>query len=287
MKRILLIILVLIMALNISSCSTLKKYGNVKIKLDKETGILTVSGEGEIHNYHPHHNDDHEEYDDGTIKKVVIEEGITYIKNSFNHLVMLESIEFPASLHTIEESFIETQELSSLSIPATVKKIFNKSFSYGEIKEVKFNGTIEITCPGSFESLPIKSIRIPKNSILCEAFDDSYALEEVIIEEGVSYYKHHKDEDGKDDYKSSFTGSEKAVKFYVYEPFYKGDDRLAVGDLPAWDVYLPVTVPKGDDYKKHKDKFKINEEHIDTCIDRGQRSLLCYNYSVNLPEEDS
>ena len=283
-KRILAIILVLIMVINLSSCSIFKRYGNVKIKFDKKTGILTVSGEGEIHNYHPHHKDDLEEYDDGTIKKVVIKEGITYIKNSFNHLVKLESIKFPSSLHTIEESFIETQELSKLSIPATVKKIFNKSFSFGKIEDVKFNGPIEITCPGSFQTCRVKSVRIPKDSVLCGAFTHCFFLEEVIFEEGVSYYKHHKASDGTDYVKGGFSNTDNAVRFYAYEPFYKGDDREAAVNA-VWDAYFPVTVPKGEDYKKYEDKFKVNDEHLFMDEDRSQMHFPYDDYEVRLPEE--
>ncbi len=284
MKRILSIILVLIMVINLSSCSIFKKYGNVKIKFDKKTAVLTVSGEGEIHNYHPHHKDDLEEYDDGTIKKVVIEEGITYIKNSFNHLVKLESIEFPSSLHTIEESFIETEELSILSIPATVKKIFNKSFNYSGISDLKFNAPIEITT--SFELIDIKSVRIPKNSVLSSAFNYCLKLEEIVVEEGVAF-ENIISENGSSYPAHGFKYIVADAKFYVYEPLYKGEDKTSVANSPKyfWDCYLPVIIPKGEDYKKYEDKFKTNEEALGLGVDFSEHQGPHMRYEVKLPEE--
>ena len=81
-RQIISIILALIMVVSLSACNqTIKTKEGITSKFNKNTGVLTISGKGVAKGIYPQHEDDLEEYDDETVKKVIIEEGITYFFN--------------------------------------------------------------------------------------------------------------------------------------------------------------------------------------------------------------
>ena len=271
-KRILAIILVLIMVVSLSACNqTIKTKDGITTKFNKKTGVLTISGKGVAKGIYPQHEDDLEEYDDETVKKVIIEEGITYLKNCFNHLYSLEEIEFPKTLHTIEESFIEAASIKSITIPSTVKKIFNNSFNdtYA-LKNLKFDGEIELNMPQTFKRSGIEKLIIPDNSYLCEAFILCENLKEIIIGANVAC---HKECGGQGEPRWNFLpdlpkdADDRRV--YVYEPLYSGSEFLSIDkNCGAPKGHLPILIPKGKSYEDYKDAdMPINPDYYDPTED--------------------
>lgn len=95
---------------------------NATYTLD-ENGLLTISGTGEIDDYAFEENED--------IKKVVIEDGITYIGEcAFSGCSNLASLDLPNSLTIIgSEAFAGCSNLTNVVIPDSVTDIWNGSFA--------------------------------------------------------------------------------------------------------------------------------------------------------------
>ncbi|MBR6602463.1 MAG: leucine-rich repeat domain-containing protein, partial [Clostridia bacterium] len=117
---------------------------NVTYSLDTETGVLTITGSGEMADY---------DYD-GTpwneqknvIKTVVISNGITSIGDRlFNYCFALESISIPDSITRIGDSaFFSCSSLKQVIIPTGVTEIPHQAFTYcNSITEVFLHSKIE------------------------------------------------------------------------------------------------------------------------------------------------
>ena len=103
---------------------------NVYYTFDEETGLLTISGTGEIYNkftFSPSSPFYHSE----AVKEVVIEEGITEIGfRSFYDCAALTNITIPNSVTSIGESAFERcTGLTSISIPSGVTSIGGYAFN--------------------------------------------------------------------------------------------------------------------------------------------------------------
>ncbi len=135
---------------------------DIQIKFNKFTGTLTVSGEGIVDKFFSR---DWESVDGSyerlstnkTIRRLIIEEGITDIYNSFNDLLGIKEVRLPQSLENIVASF-------NGSTVSKVSKISNES-TY--IKN-SFNDS---TC--------LKSINISDSSSIQESFNNAAALKSV------------------------------------------------------------------------------------------------------------
>ena len=101
--------------------------------LDKTTGILTISGTGEMYTqykpvydweYYPYRNE---------IKEVIVEEGITYISEcafgKFGNLTNEKSSEYPY--------------LTKLTLPSTVKEIDGSAFYRSGLETISFSEGLE------------------------------------------------------------------------------------------------------------------------------------------------
>ncbi len=128
--------------------------------LDKDTMILTISGEGEMPERHRRTIDkNHEEiasyfYD---VKKVIIEEGITSIGDSaLENFRNMEEVVIPSTVERIESSAFEhTIKLESIVFPANLKYL-DIIYSYGTCwcKTMIFTGDIP-EVPYYFELDPL------------------------------------------------------------------------------------------------------------------------------------
>ncbi len=278
MKRSALRMILLLLCLSLTACgapdstpheSTVSTPINdtIKTTFDEQTGTLTVTGSGVLADLYPVHEDDWEEYDDNTVRHIVIGEGITHLSNAFNHLVAVESIQFPSTLHTIERSFGECCALESLTIPATVKRIANNSFvCCDSLEDLRFEGTIQIDCPSCFTYLDIETITIPDNSVYCSAFLACEDLKEITIGANVSSLDatiHDRCWDG-------FYKTHEDLRVYVCEPQYAGDPNCK---FQCWgmDRFLPIIIPEGESVDAYRNTPQtLNPDWIDTSIDNGQ-----------------
>ena len=103
---------------------------NVTYSLDTETGVLTISGKGNMYNYS---NPDAGEYEPPflyeKITSVVINSGVTSIGNSSFSNLSLTSITIPNSVTKIGDSaFSDCTSLANITIPNSVKSIGDDAF---------------------------------------------------------------------------------------------------------------------------------------------------------------
>ncbi len=224
------------------------------LNYDLKDGILTITGKGEVRDYYPWVFLSEGEKDEHAITKLVLSEGITGVYNSFNHLVALKEIEFPTTLEIIDESFNDAFSLAELVVPKTVKKIVNYSFRNAySLKEVHFEGAIELGHPSAFTFLPIESVIIPEGSKLCGTFSDCLYLKEVVIEPNV-YYGSGRFIDGGDAvYNFEKQAMTNGGRIYMCAPINEEGiplDNIYCGEYGACD---PIIVPEGEDWKDYKD----------------------------------
>lgn len=95
-----------------------------------EDGVLTISGNGKMDDYHSAYLPPWSEYFD-FISKVVVVEGVTSIGNqAFNGCVALEKVQLPNGLEKIgTRSFGKCNTLMDINIPESVKDIDENAFS--------------------------------------------------------------------------------------------------------------------------------------------------------------
>ena len=147
-------------------------------------GTLTISGQGKMHDY---------KVDVGAkgpwaaymddIKKVVIEEGVTYIGEfAFFHYCSLRDVELPQSLKGIgEAAFGLCMRLTHIDLPDGLEDIGWYAFEYTPLTKVIVPGTVKQISEFSFSGLMLDSCIFHLDGILDEA--DRYSV--VILNEGV------------------------------------------------------------------------------------------------------
>lgn len=137
MKKIISLLLSLAMLLTITSGLNLTAYAdvqtgkcgdNVTYSLDTETGVLTISGTGDMYNYAG--TDDYPDYHNFYVKSVIIETGVTSIGSfAFGDCTSLKSVMIPNSVTSIEAmAFDYCTSLKSVTIPGSVRSIERYAF---------------------------------------------------------------------------------------------------------------------------------------------------------------
>ena len=132
MKKVISLFLSLAMLLSIVSVVDFSAYAdvqrgscgdNVTYSLDTETGVLTISGTGDMY-YGPF-------YQNTNIKSVIIESGVTSIGDeAFSGCRSLTNVTIPDSVTSIGDSaFYNCASLTSVTIPDSVTSIDDWTFS--------------------------------------------------------------------------------------------------------------------------------------------------------------
>ena len=124
-----------------------------------------------------------------SIKKIVIESGITYVgAYSFMDCDAVTEVELPDTLTTIgENAFWLCNELKTIKIPSSVTEIGKRAFGGClELTEVELPEGLKTIGYAAFDSCGIKTVTIPGSvkEIPSEAFLLAYT-QNVVIEEGV------------------------------------------------------------------------------------------------------
>ena len=114
---------------------------NVTYSLDTETGVLTISGTGDMYSYGPF-------YENTNIKSVIIENGVTSIGDGvFQGCTSLRSVTIPDSVTSIDSSaFSSCTSLTSVTIPNSVTSI-----GYGVFQDC--TSLSSVTIPNSATSI--------------------------------------------------------------------------------------------------------------------------------------
>lgn len=106
------------------------------------SGILTLSGQGSTDNFHSAKLPPWSEYIN-SIKKIVIEEGITEIGTQiFRKCVAVQNVELPDGLEVIgQRAFAGCTSLTSITLPASVRAMGNSVFSSSVVRTIYYEGT--------------------------------------------------------------------------------------------------------------------------------------------------
>ena len=197
MKKIISLLLSLAMLLTITSGLNLTAFADVKTgkcgdnvtySLDTETGVLTISGTGDMADYSTYSPFD----DNNSVESVIIENGVTSIGGGvFEYCTSLISVTIPNSVTSIGDSaFYNCTSLTSVTIPNTVTSIGDSAF---------YNCTslTGVTIPDSVTSIgrsafstckSLISVTIPNSvtSIGRSAFSNCTSLKSVTIPNSVT-----------------------------------------------------------------------------------------------------
>ena len=150
MITVLLVTVILVFTLPASAATYTGTCGangdNLTWTLDTETGVLTISGTGEMKNYGSSSDVPWDSYR-SKIKTVEMSDGVTRIgEGAFLECGRLTSIEIPDSVTSIGESaFEDCSSLTSMEIPDSVTSIGDKAFAYCpgiETMTVSSNNTV-------------------------------------------------------------------------------------------------------------------------------------------------
>ena len=176
---------------------------NVTYSFDESTGVLTISGTGDMNQWP---EDDSPWYADARIKTLIIDEGVTSIGDrAFQNCSNLSNIQFPNSLTLINgDAFLNCTSLASVTIGNGVTSIDYFPFSdCSNLNEINYNGTISQwkSIQGySYVSKPvICTDGVFKNIVTIDSFEYEFSdhtasivgytgtIENLTIPESISY----------------------------------------------------------------------------------------------------
>ncbi|HAJ98147.1 MAG TPA: hypothetical protein DCO72_10485 [Ruminococcus sp.] len=155
---------------------------------DSETGVLTISGTGEVDNSLWTSNPSMR----GLIKQIVIEEGITNLKDGvFAGCVNMTDVTIPQTLTNLGSGiFSSCYQLTSIEFPDNITSIGDGAFyQCGALTHVKLPARLEQINAGVFSMCSaLTSVEIPEGVKIIggSAFSDCNSLASVNIPESVT-----------------------------------------------------------------------------------------------------
>ncbi len=199
MKKIISLLLSLAMLLTITSGLNLTAYAdvqtgkcgdNVTYSLDTSTGVLTISGTGNMR------NNDSPFYNNSCVKSVIIENGVTSIGDkAFEDCTSLTSVTIPNSVTSIGwGAFYDCTSLTSVTIGNSVTSIGSSAFyntAYYNDKSnwdkgVLYLSNCLIDTNDDFNSTTDYTIKDGTRIIASSAFFDCTSLKSVTIPDSVT-----------------------------------------------------------------------------------------------------
>lgn len=182
------IFLIFLSFLFISNTSYAKKTTGVcgehaSYSFNEETGIMTISGSGEIYN-------NWDKKIQPQICELIIEEGVTNTgENSFKDAVKLQKVSLPDSLTEISDhTFSGCTSLTSITIPKNVTKNVTSAFENSSIQEAKFaEGSLSVACQLFSDCTTLKKVQLASTirTIRASAFSGCENLSEIKMPEGL------------------------------------------------------------------------------------------------------
>lgn len=186
---------------------------NALWQFNKNTGVLTISGEGDMENYDAGGDQPWYEYMND-IQSLVVEEGITRVgARTVLNAVNLSSVDLPEGILSIERSafngcssltgivipdsvtticfmaFQKCTALTSVVIPDNVKTLETQAFCYCyALSELVIGSSVESIGPNQFRDAALTSVIIPDSvkTLEVSVFIDCVSLTSVEIGSGVT-----------------------------------------------------------------------------------------------------
>lgn len=143
---------------------------NLTYSVDRETGVLTISGTGEMFDYSGFESAPWKDYSEG-INAIIIDEGITHIGDFAFEANQIQSLNLPASLNSIGQyAFYECKSLKEVTAfgdlnfigggafaGCTNLETFNYKGTVAPRYETGFVDAVFVDCP------KLKIINVPEN----------------------------------------------------------------------------------------------------------------------------
>ena len=184
-------------------------------RFDSQTGLLTISGEGNMYDYDTYNSPP---WQDLEVLNVLIGEGVTSIgSRAFALCYYVQSITIPATVSSVgDAAFYQCSSLQELTIPAGVKVIGRSCFS---------------------KCSSLKTVHLPMGlqTIGDGAFDWCRNLEEMVIPEGVTYIG-----------ESAFSSSNKLRVLWLPSTLQKIGDHAFSAHQTIWHVMYAGTQDQWD-----------------------------------------
>ena len=134
---------------------------------DAKSGVLTVSGSGEMFDYDDCDNNPSPFFENEDILELIIENGITSIgKNAFSDCTSLKTVVMANSVETIKDfAFCNCEWIKTIIFSNSLKSIGYSSFMFCEaIKSLDLPESIEIIEESAFDfCTDLKTVYIPKS----------------------------------------------------------------------------------------------------------------------------
>lgn len=165
---------------------------NISWTFDKNTGVLTISGTGEMEDYLTHN---------GTVRvpwwehlqkigTIIIQPGITRIGNeAFDGVYKVTHVTIPNTVKRIGEAAFAGVPLESITIPDSVVSIGQNAFNYGQFSEVTIPDSVVDLQPFAFQNCEnLSSVKFPAGikSIPDGLFGGCTSLKEITIPQSVT-----------------------------------------------------------------------------------------------------
>ncbi len=216
-NRIISIIITIVMVLSfLPAIPTYAEYSgtcgeNVIWTFDELTGILTISGEGDMYDYkYPYNNapwssysvveaviekgvisiGDCAFYNETTLVKVTIPEEVAYIGKSAFYTTSLTNLIIPDGVKSIEQTaFKFCNSLTDVTISDSVVYIGAEAFAYSKnLSSVKMGKGVKNIGYGAFQECPINGIDLPPSLVIIgESAFYKTRITNFNIPEGVRY----------------------------------------------------------------------------------------------------
>ena len=162
----------------------------VRWELDSN-GVLTISGNGAMKDYGLEIDKNISPWwGKGTVKSVVIEEGVTYLGSWSFYACGVEDVTLPSSMNEVGEgAFSRCSKLTGVSMPEGLKRIDRGAFSNcGSIAEIKLpSGLTYLGAEAFYGCSRLEEITVPKQitSIEDDLFGECCSLKRITLPNGI------------------------------------------------------------------------------------------------------
>lgn len=246
-KRMIAFLLLLSAALLFSSCRQTKNHEEgITTSFDSLTGTLTVSGEGAIEDLYPEGSAESK-----LVRRLVIEEGIAGIWNSFNDMAALKKIQLPSTLTMINGSFNNISVKEKVSIPPAVWTIEDSFCFCSQLKNLELGGAVN--AKRSFNTMGIEQLIIPAESKMEDVFNYCKNLKEIVIEPNA--YVEERIYFNESDLSPE---ADSSIYNYILNFSESGDDPRVYLCLPkgtfdhSLEKYQWIEVPEGESWEDYR-----------------------------------